>query len=538
MPHLKTKIAILAALACAFAAPHAHAWGPTAQSAIVGTAFQVISKGYADPFKTVDINYERDVLAGAAAGRSVLNLGGHLDSDSDVMHAIGTEIQLLRDVRKRGSGGSYFAYRMGVLASMVSDVIFPLTFEHDAQGAQLRAQVERDIDKNLKSYQMRTKSPHLEYIRNPVQYLSDRQSMFADARTILAADYSRGEGYNGYAKSSGATMLQSTVEAVADVWFTVMRPEGDSSDVKPSTKSLTQYATEQVVYQLRDKKNMREAERAYRQFAALKSNSLAAYEIIGDAFYAFGPQGRDRAVQEWSNALALNGPERNRIMKKLAAHHLALGKAHLGEAPKPNAPRDALPNALENFTKALEYDQSSEEAAKLINETQIQISERDQRLALAIATLSAAESVVKQAEVSAVDQQYAEAIAQYKKATTVFEQVGDEFKEQFDAADTGKEDSKRQIARIITTVLDLASDRIEDGDRLLDEKKFDESIDQYQSVPTLLQMVPEDLTGPQAQEKLTLLDQSGQKVQDAEKAKVTQTEQDKARTAAGGVKPK
>jgi len=533
MVHRYKRIALPAVLALLACAP-AGAWGPVAQRSIVATAFQVIGRGFADPFKTTDFNYEKDVLAGAEAGRAVLNTNGQLASVDSVLNTIGTEMQLLREVRKRGSGGSFFAYRMGVLAALASDAMFPLTFAKDTAGARLCKQVEADIDKHLKSYQARTKQPRLEYVRNPVSYFQQRGTPFADGPTLLESDYTHGDGYNGYASSSSAALMQSTIEAVADVWFTVMRPEGDASDVKPSEKSLTGYFTDQVVYQLRQKKNLREAERAYKQFAELKTQSLAAYETIGDAFYAFGPDGRDRAVQEWTNALTLDGPERAGIMVKLARHYLGLGKAFLEMAPKPNAPKDALPNALANFTKALEFDQSNEEAAKLINETQIQIAERDQRLELAIRTLSAAESVVKQAEQSSVDEQFAEAIAQYKKAITVFEQVGDEFAEQFNAADTGKEDAKLKISQIIKKVLDSASDRIEDGDRLVDQKKFDDAIDQYNSVETLLKVIPEDLQGSQLQEKKTLIEQAAQKVQDGEKAKRAeeQLQQNKA-TAAG-----
>ncbi|NUM55200.1 MAG: hypothetical protein HUU46_16265 [Candidatus Hydrogenedentes bacterium] len=533
MVHRYKRIALPAALAL-LVCGQAYAWGPVAQRSIVATAFQVIGRGFADPFKTTDYNYERDVLAGAEAGRAVLNSEGQLGSKQDVLNAIGTEMQLLREVRKRGSGGSYFAYRMGVLASMASDVMFPLTFEKDTAGARLAKQVEDDIDKHLKSYQSRTKSPRLEYIRNPAQYFQQREATFADARLLLENDYAAGSGYAGYASSASPAMMQSSVEAVADVWFTVMRPEGDSSDVKPSDKSLTAYFTEQVVYQLRTKKNLREAERAYKQFAELKTTSLAAYDKIGDAFYAFGGEGRDRAVQEWTNALTLPGPGRNDVMKKLSQHYLNLGKAYLAAAPKPNAPKDSLPNALANFTKALEFDQSNEEAGQLINETQIQISERDQRLELAIRTLSAAESVVKQAEQSKVDQQFAEAIAQYKKAITVYEQVGDEFTEQFEAADAGKEDAKLRIAQIIKAVLDLASDRIEDGDRLIDTKKFDDAINQFNSVETLLKVVPEDLQGSQLQEKNTLIEQAAQKVQDAEKAKRAEEQLQQNKAAVGG----
>lgn len=539
MVHRHMRIALLA-VGALVACRHANAWGPVAQRAIVGTAFQVIGRGYADPFKTADFNYEKDALAGAGAGRSVLNAGGQLASNREVMNTIGTEMQLLREVRKRGSGGSFFAYRMGILAALVSDTMFPLTFEKDTAGARLCKQVEADIDKHIKTYQSRTKQPRLEYIRNPVVYLDQRKATFADSRKLLESDYAQGDGYNGYASSSSPALLQSTIEAVADVWFTVMRAEGDASDVKPSDKSMGDYFTEQVIYQLRQKRNLREAERAYKQFAALKSTSLAAYDKIGDAFYAFGNEGHDRAVQEWTNALTLPGPERNSVMTKLSLHYLGLGKSFLAQASKPDSPKDALPNALANFTKALEFDQSNEEAAKLINETQIQIAERDQRLELAIRTLSAAESVVKQADQSKVDQDFAAAIAQYKKAITVFEQVGDEFKEQGDAAENGKGNANLYIGQIIKTVLDLASDRIEDGDRLVDQKKFDDAVGQYNSVDTLLKVLPEDIQGSQAQEKATLVEQAAEKVVDAEKAKRAeeQLQQNKAAVAGPAAKPK
>ncbi|MCC6794685.1 MAG: hypothetical protein IT366_06155 [Candidatus Hydrogenedentes bacterium] len=519
MVHRRMRVALIAVGVLAACGP-SYAWGPVAQRAVVGTAFQVIGRGYADPFKTTDFNYEKDVLAGAEAGRAAMSAGDHpITSAREAMNAIGNEMQLLREVRKRGSGGSYFAYRMGVLAGLVSDTMFPLTFERDATGAKLAVEVENDIDKHLKSYQTRTRQPQLEYIRNPVQYFESRKAEFPDARTLLEADYARGSGYDGYASSSAPRLIQSTVEAVADVWFTVMRPEGDYSDVKPSDRSMADYFTDQVIYQLRQKKNLREAERAYKQFALLKSTSLPAYDKIGDAFYAFGPDGRDRAIQEWTNALSLSGPERAGVTKKLSAHYLGLGKKFLEQSSRRDAPADSLPNALGNFTKALEYDQSNEEAAVSINKTQVLIAERDQRLELAIRTLSAAESVVKQAEQSKVDQDFAGAIAQYKKAITVFEQVGDEFAEQTEAAEQGKESAKLLIGQIIKSVLDLASDRIEDGDRLSDQKKFDDAVGQYNSVETLLGVIPADTQQSQLQEKATLIEQAAQKVQDTEKAK-------------------
>ena len=77
MVHRNKRIVLPAIVALALCG-QANAWGPVAQRAIVGTAFQVVGRGYADPFKTTDFNYEKDVLAGAEAGRSTLNSDAQL----------------------------------------------------------------------------------------------------------------------------------------------------------------------------------------------------------------------------------------------------------------------------------------------------------------------------------------------------------------------------------------------------------------------------------------------------------------------------
>lgn len=532
--HFRSVMVAVSALAGA--AFDAQAWGPVAQRAIVGTAFQAISRGYSNPFKTTEVNYEADVIAGALSGRAILEAGSHIRTDRDAINQIGTEIQLLRDAKRMGSGGSYFAFRMGVLASLVSDVVFPLTFADDPTGQRLRQQVESDVDKNLESFQIRSRNQRLQYMRYPAQYFTERRAKFAHARTIIEADYASGRGYNGYMREAGPALVHVSVEAVADAWFTVLRVEGDPSDVKPSSRSLSEYFCDQVVYLLREKRNYREAEKVYRQFAAMDSPILAQYERIGDAFYEFGTrESRDRGVQEWTGALSKTGPERGRLMNKLSAHYLEVGKAYLQLARRPKAPMDALPNALQNFTKALEYNRGSEEAASLINETQIAIAERDERLRVAIQTVAAAESVVKQAESSQVQDLNVEAISLLKKAISLYSTVGDEFEEQSNAAREGEDTSRRAINRIIGKVLEQAADKIDEGDRLVEDKRFDDAMNQYRAVDTLLKPLPEDvITGPQQQEKVTLVAQAEQKVLDAEKAKRAQEAADASRGAAAG----
>lgn len=515
-------------------APAAMAWGPTARRAIVGTAIQVIEKGYRNPFKSIDVDYERDVLLGMQHGGQVLGKDLPLGTEREIINAIGTEIQLLREVRKTAAG-SYFAYRMGVLAALVSDVMFPLRFANDPATVKLREQVEKDIDAHLKSYPFGSRGEPLEYIRAPLSYFTNNRLGHNDARKLIRADYDRGQGYNGYLSGAGKALLESTIKAVADAWYTVLRTEGDASDVRPSAKSLTYYYADHIDYLIRVKRNMREAERIYKEFVKVNPGMLDAYERVGDSFYALGtPEGRERGVQEWIAALEFNGPERNRIKRKLSRHFMEEGNAYLAAAAKPKAPADALPNALDSFRKALEYDRSSTEAVNKINQTQVAIAEREERLSVDIQLVSQGENVMEQADKANASEQYGDAIAKYELAITTLSQVSDEFDEQHHAAEEGIALSKQAIGTIINKVLEQAEDRIDQGDSLVDTKQFDQAMEVYRTIAPLLETIPENAPAGALQHKDSLVVQAEEKVREAERAKENEARLQQTREAAGG----
>jgi hypothetical protein len=516
-------------------APAAMAWGPTARSAIIGTAIQVIEKGYRNPFKSVDVDYERDVLLGMRHGAEVLKDDLPLGTDREKVNAIGTEIQLLREVR-RTAAGSYFAYRMGVLASLVSDVMFPLSSTDDPTTAKLREQVEKDIDAHLKGYPFGSRGEPLEYVRAPVNYFTTNRLGHNDARKLIRADYDRGQGYNGYLSGAGKALLESTINAVADAWYTVLRTEGDATDVQPSAKSLTYYYADQIDYLIRVKRNLREAEKIYKEFVKVNPGMLDAYERVADSFYEMGtPEGRERGVQEWIAALEFSGPERNDIKMKLSQHFMDEGNAYLEAAGKPKAPADSLPNALDNFRKALEYNRSSGEAVKKINQTQVAIAEREERLSVDIQLVSQGENVMEQADQSGNDpEQYGDAIAKYELAITTLTQVSDEFDEQRHAAEEGIALSKQAIGTIINKVLEDAEDRIDQGDSLVDTKKFDQAMEVYRTIPARLETIPESAPAGALQHKESLVLQAEEKVREAERAKENEARLQQTRQAAGG----
>lgn len=530
-----TRLTIVAGISVGLLTTQANAWGPTAQKSIVATAFQVLSQLYKNPFKNVDVSYESEVMQGAVNYRAEL-AGVPLNTRGEAINAVGTEIQLLREARQYGVG-SYFCYRMGVLAGLVSDIMLPFTFEYDAQSQRILEQIAKDVDDHLSQYHLTSRPEHLEYIRNPTLYFKERHSFYNDAKTLILADYQSGVGYDGYMTKGGQKFFGSAVVAVSDAWYTVLRTEGDKSDIRPSSKSVTWYLVNEIQYLLQEKHNLLEAEKVYRQLSAQSHDDQDVYERVGDAFYAFGTkEAQDRAVQEWDAALSMNGPNRKEILQKLAKHYLEKGKKLYDDASNPDAPSETLQLALNAFTRALEYDRSNDDAAKLINETQIAITERNERQQLAIQTVATGEAVLREAESSFAAEQNEEALAKYDKAILVFQQVTGEFKEQSQAAKDGIETANRMISRIIRRVLDQAQDQIDEGDRLVEDKKFEDAMSRYAGVQTILKVVPDKKEGPDAEQKQKLLEEAQEKIQDAQRAK-TQYEQLKQSQANAPAQP-
>ena len=97
----------------------------------------------------------------------------------------------------------------------------------DTAGARLRKQVESDIDKHLRWYQTRHGNPASSTSAIRSQYIEQAQ---LDVRRIRASCSNRitrtARATTGTPVRRRPALIRSTVEAVADVWFTVMRPEG------------------------------------------------------------------------------------------------------------------------------------------------------------------------------------------------------------------------------------------------------------------------------------------------------------------------
>ncbi|MCP4640317.1 MAG: hypothetical protein GY851_07795 [bacterium] len=472
-------------------ATDAAAWGPRTRRAITMTAVQMLRRQMPNAFKMGEQSFEADLLRGAVAGPSVLRNGGEFDGVKQAANYIGTEIQLLRQAKQYGTG-HHFCYRMGVLASLASETILPYGCDKDAACRTLLERMNLDIDEHVTEFQFDPEQEALDYITNPAEYLEKALALYSDARYLIRTDYEEGRGYRGYLGKGAESLFGRSIETSADVWYTVLRTKGDKRDVKPSDTALTWYFVDAVEYNLEVRRDMTRALAAYTHFANLNPGILAAFEQVGDAFYAFGE--KERGVREWQLSLTVSGSERPRIMKKLADHYLNKGKGLMMSVGQPGASKTALDEAKRNFELAFQYDQNSNEAETLIKEAREAIALREERRDMTASFIASAEKVANQAKDAEERRAWEQAMALYGKARSVYEKVDDEFEDYKRIADQGASSCLQNVSNIREALVEDAHNLIAKGDEAVADSEFDKAKELYASVGSLLKQLPEDET--------------------------------------------
>lgn len=480
------------------AAQEAGAWGPKAQEAIANTALQVIQRSFPRAFRMGDTNYESEVVRGAVAGVKSLPDAATVKSDEQALITVGNELQLLRAVRAYGIS-RYFAYRMGVLSALMSELCLPYSLGGSDADLRLKLAMAADIDKHVLGYRFAPDSDRTSYIRNPTEYFHLRRKFFENGKTMIALDYGGGKGYDGYLKQGGPVFFEAAVRATADAWYTVLRTEGDPSDVAPSNTALTWYFAREMEYLLTVRKNLREAEKVYANFERVNPGLGETYETVGDYFYQAGA--KERGVAEWINARGYAGAQRERVSEKLSNHYYQLGLELLDKGKAPRSPEETLPEGQRALEHALQYAKESGPIAEQLGIIKRLISEKNARRDNAVNIIAAAEKVMKQAEQSGMAGDYANAIATYNSAASLFEAVDDEFASQNKSAKAGISEVKKQINKIIVDVLDKAADQCDLADRAMKENRFDEAAQLFASVESIVGVVSSDPSTTQGKER-------------------------------------
>ncbi len=519
MRHRIVRIGIAAVVLFGLAAQDAMAWGPKSRRAITGTSLQMLRRSYPDIFKAEESNFESDLIRGALDGPSALRESLPMNSDAALVNSIGAQINQLRHARQAGVG-SYFAYRMGVLSALVGDYFLPFAGDESPKARQTVSRIEADLEKQLGSFRYQPSRSGLQFIRYPTEYFQERRKFFRDAELLIAADYAPGgTGYNGYMKNGGQAFFTNAVEAISDVWNTVLQQGNDVENA--SDESLTWFLVDEIEYLLSVKKNVREAERSQEMFTRINRNDFEAYEKVADYFYGFGGEtGVDIGLRMWETSLTASGPERRRVLRKLAEHYMNEGDAVFELSKQPNAPKDSLERAKVQFLRALEYDRNSQEAANRVKDVQAAIEDKLEAQLTMMELVGSAQEMMRKAEGNVARREYESSLTTFERAIHTFSQVSSEFEEQANASQEGIERAKAQINRLINSVFDEGRAYLNQGDDLFDQKKFAEAIGEYKKVDPHVEFLNDVDLGPgQRQELEELLAQADDSVVKAENEK-------------------
>jgi hypothetical protein len=523
-------------------APNAHAWGPRAIRSLTAMSLQVIKDDFPNTFRPggiVGSNFERDVMSGASDGWQIIAAKDPLNNDEEVVQEIASQILLLRDVQQY-TPTAYFAYRMGILASLTAHAMLPYGFTWSETEHELRRKIISDIEQHLDSYGFTATQNKRFFIRDTKDYFHRKCSYLAEDKRLIAHDYSTGLNYNGFLKQGGRAYFVRAVEAVADVWYTVLQTDVSVADFglsKPSQRSLSWYFVDEMEYLINQKSNMAQVEKVYANFEKVNDRMSSTYERLGDIFYENADKSiKDRGVAEWQKAYDIGGSERRRIGTKLSEHYLSEGKFYLDRASQPIGEETDLNSALQNFMNALDFDRSNDAAAQFIQETNVAIRERNERLEVTLSIIATGERVHEEANRYREARDYANAISTYRQSIGFFEAVDDEFKEHADTASENIRRLKREISDVINEVLDAASEAIDTGDRARDTNQFEDAIGNYQRVPSIIAVIPADESPTVARDIQEVVALSEKKIEEArvQKLRYEQALQEQAQAQAQG----
>jgi hypothetical protein len=476
----------------------ASAWGPRAQRSISYMALQVLQKDYPDVLR----DYHQDIIRGAEDGFGVIAETLPLHSDTDAMVAVGAQMLLLREVRNFGVD-EYFAYRMGVLASLTSDILMPYGFAWSPEEERLQAVIGQDVDEHIESFAMDQGAGPRTYLRNSLAYFAEHRRFLEENERIIAEDYRSGLGYRGLLREGAPKYFNRCINAVADVWHTVLRTESDSSDRPASREMLTWYFAREIEYMLNVKKNFRKADLAFNNFQDVNPGIMESYDQVGDLYYAFDSDDSiRRAVDTWRLAYSLPGAVRDRVGAKLSQHFMNVGISFF-EKEKYND--EDLPSALTAFQESLSYDRENASAAGYIQQVNRKIEERAELRRLYEEMLSSAESIRAKAGRATLDGDYGSAIAELRNAIKLLDGLGDEFPSIYASAQSSASGMRKEISNVLQEIIGRATAAIDEGDGARDSRNYEAAIRSYAQVEIVLDEIPEDASQSFLEDKAELL---------------------------------
>ena len=394
---LHYEMTFLLAVCCA---SPALAWGPRTQLTIVNTALHLISREQNLPLTRL----QSHVRAGAEISPIAME-ELFPDMETDALRAIENEMALLTAARG-GRVDAYFAWRLGALGKSVGRVTAPLS----AADPAVRSQYYADVDQAVSSGSLKPES------RKTIESASQLERTIREANVgndLIESEYSSGAGFRGTAAARIAVDVSRSVNAVADVWWTIITSRTVPGNI--SEGQLQRYVLRAYAYYI-EQGSTAEIDAADEQYRKLVPYSADMSARIGDMLYEAGL--RERAVREYENAVAA-APQRRDVIEKISNYHVERADEALE--------RGLLEEAMAGFEKALETNLLHPTAEQRRLEVAAMIQRRDAQLAEYQGLLKQAEDLRALAEEEAVRNRYAEAVSLLRQSEDAYRAVGDEF---------------------------------------------------------------------------------------------------------------
>lgn len=392
----------------------AAAWGPVTQVSIVSTAVHVLSQDRSIRLSNLQ-NYVREGASISQAEQDRLFPAFAVDP----VGVIEREMYLLRAVRGERVD-PYYAYRLGLLGKLVAQATAPFA----SGNPEYRRRYFEDVDRHIQSVELR---PSQRKVVDPRAYFS---LVIGQARTqeaTISADYQSGTGFNGVARAAISIDASRSVDAVTDVWYTLLSglSTGAGTAVEVSAATRQEYLLNAVDFYLK-RGNLAEAQSSYARLRDANMLSVEVRKRIGDMYYDAGQF--ERAIEEYQAVLAVS-PDRRDVRVRMADYYMQAGEQALE--------RGRLEDARDNFELAYQADMLRTEAQRQRMRVDELIAARAVRLAEIREHLRQAREAESQAEAEALDRNFARAIALLNTARDLYGKVTREFPEEAFAADNG-----------------------------------------------------------------------------------------------------
>jgi len=430
----------ISVVAVAMAVMPAYGWGKVSQRIMSWTAIRALPPGQQQTL----IPFEEKLIDGATSSDEVVARYFGKGSVSEMARAVAHEMSLLRMELRRGID-EYTAYRFGVLSQVIADLNQPFggsrppseqQIEHISE---LRRQYELDVDRALQS--VRYDYKRRKRIYDTEAYFISARRYVQQAEFFLSQDYLRGNGFGQYGQRSLNLYFDNAVNAIADIWFTILRPSQIAPLIRPEPSAIGLFRIEGIRYFLGIGQDRHAADAVVR----LQTDGLMNAETdkqVSDVYYEANRH--SRAIDGYLRVLEQQ-PNWPQVRARISNYYYALGSAYMKGG--------LLEEAQRAFERVLAHDPQYRPARLGLDTTIGLIAARSGRRNQLQVHMKMAEASEGRAMRSATDGDYAGAIRHLRNAAAIYSTVTTEFHREYRDAGQQLASINRQIANYSNTII-------------------------------------------------------------------------------------